>query len=230
MVLNNKIKYCILFITLTLVFSCKTKKKDTSTTENYTSDSLIVQKDTLERQYEVLTDNSKLYFPTNQELNKKIAFYQHLGFFEKIHLKNGVTIIGLSKGIEKNIINSIESNKPIDKKEWHNFSRVTFIGNTTKIDETKSIHQIKNLIEILRAYPKVNIKIGGYTDSEGDARDNFILSDKRAENFMKILIAKGINRSRLRFEGYGENFAIATNETEKGRALNRRVSCRLTKK
>ncbi len=83
---------------------------------------------------------------------------------------------------------------------------------------------------ILKAYPNVNLKIGGYTDNVGDDAANLKLSAARAEATSKALLDRGIATGRLEAEGYGEQHPIASNETEEGRQRNRRIDVRVTKK
>ncbi len=68
-----------------------------------------------------------------------------------------------------------------------------------------------------------NYRIVGHTDSQGDEQSNLILSRLRAESVMAYLIGKGIDPERLSTEGAGESDPIAPNDTEAGRARNRRI-------
>jgi outer membrane protein OmpA-like peptidoglycan-associated protein len=80
------------------------------------------------------------------------------------------------------------------------------------------------VVAILNAYPAVKIKIGGYTDNTGDAQANLELSGKRAVKVMEAIVAAGIAADRVEAEGYGDQFQIADNGTEEGRAQNRRTA------
>ena len=73
------------------------------------------------------------------------------------------------------------------------------------------------------------MKISAHTDSKGSDEYNLELSQKRAESVVNYLIAKGIDSGRLIAKGYGETRQVATNDTEEGRALNRRVEMRIIK-
>jgi len=96
--------------------------------------------------------------------------------------------------------------------------------------KAESDEQLKNIAEILKAFPAVKVKIGGYTDNVGDPADNMKLSQARAENVMKQLVALGIAADRMTAEGYGEQHPIADNNDPAGRAMNRRISLRVTAK
>lgn len=76
----------------------------------------------------------------------------------------------------------------------------------------------------------MTIKLGGYTDNKGPADVNLKLSRERAENVMAGLVQLGIDAGRLKAEGYGEQYPVAGNETEEGRAQNRRIDIRVTGK
>lgn len=67
------------------------------------------------------------------------------------------------------------------------------------------------------------IEVAGHTDSQGDSQYNLMLSLLRAENVRRYLVEKGVSRYRLFVKGYGETRPVAPNDTEEGRAQNRRV-------
>ena len=96
--------------------------------------------------------------------------------------------------------------------------------------KAESKRQLENLAEILKAYPNVNLKIGGYTDSTGDNNFNMKLSQERANVAMAELVKLGIDKKRLEAEGYGSQHPVATNDTPEGRAQNRRIDVRVTQK
>jgi K(+)-stimulated pyrophosphate-energized sodium pump len=150
---------------------------------------------------------------------------------EIIHkkLSSGVELDFPENGIENNLIKFIESDSKVDKETWFDFADLNFESGSTKLDEA-STQEVKNIAEILKAYPNVNIKLGGYTDNTGDANANLKLSGDRAKAVKAALTGLGIADSRLESEGYGQEHPIASNDTEEGRAQNRRISVRVTKK
>jgi outer membrane protein OmpA-like peptidoglycan-associated protein len=83
--------------------------------------------------------------------------------------------------------------------------------------------ELNNLLKILGEYPKMCIKIMGHTDNQNSDAYNITLSYNRAMACVKYLTKKGINPNRLTWQGYGERVPITTNETEEGKAANRRV-------
>ncbi|HVU58168.1 MAG TPA: OmpA family protein [Puia sp.] len=91
-----------------------------------------------------------------------------------------------------------------------------------------SFPALDEVVGMLKEIPSLKIEIQGHTDSVGVAGDNLLLSQRRAEAVMKYLTRKGaIDEQRLKAFGYGPMRPIATNTTEEGRALNRRVEFRI---
>ena len=153
-----------------------------------------------------------------------------LGAFFKRKLPSGIELNIPENGIENKLVTFIEDkSKPVDKTTWFNFGRLLFeTGKATLKPESKE--EVKNIAEILKAFPEVNIKIGGYTDNTGSADLNRKLSQERADAVMTELVQLGIGKARLAAEGYGSEHPEASNDTEAGRAQNRRIAVRVTKK
>jgi outer membrane protein OmpA-like peptidoglycan-associated protein len=82
---------------------------------------------------------------------------------------------------------------------------------------------IDELKTYLQSKPTMKIAIYGHTDNVGNANDNIVLSQSRAKEVMEYLISQGIDAKRLAYEGFGANKPKASNATEEGRAINRRV-------
>ena len=150
------------------------------------------------------------------------------GWFRK--LSSGFELRGDSTGIERGLVEFIESGAPVDKTTWFNFDRLTFKTGSAELDMDKSTDQLNNIAEILKAFPLAGLKIGGYTDNTGDEAANMTLSKARAETGMNALTGLGIEKGRLEAEGYGSQHPVADNATEEGRAKNRRIAVRVTKK
>ncbi len=82
---------------------------------------------------------------------------------------------------------------------------------------------LEEVFESLREWPEIRVEIRGHTDSIGSKKANQKLSQERAESVKEYLVARGIDPSRLRAVGFGEEDPIADNKSAEGRALNRRV-------
>lgn len=145
-------------------------------------------------------------------------------------LATGFELRGVKGGIENALIEFIQSDKPVDKTTWFNFDRLTFRTGSAEIDMDKSQDQLNNIYQILRAFPSVKLKVGGYTDNTGNEALNMKLSQDRAEATVAALEAMGVEEGRLTAEGYGSQHPVASNETEEGRAQNRRIAVRVMEK
>jgi OmpA-OmpF porin, OOP family len=156
------------------------------------------------------------------------AVGQASDFFEKT-LSTGYAIKATKDGFESKLVGFIESNEAISQDLWFNMDGITFDTNKATI-KAESSGQIKHVAEILKAFPKVKIKIGGYTDNTGNAKVNQKLSTNRASAVKKALVTQGIEAGRLDAEGYGSEHPVASNDTDEGRQKNRRIDVRVTKK
>jgi outer membrane protein OmpA-like peptidoglycan-associated protein len=83
---------------------------------------------------------------------------------------------------------------------------------------------LRELAGTLQKYPDTNIIIEGHTDSKGADAYNQTLSENRANAVADYVVAQGVSRSRLTTKGYGETSPVASNDTDEGRAQNRRVN------
>ncbi len=146
-------------------------------------------------------------------------------------LPSGFELANASEGgIENNLITFIEdANRVVDKETWFDFDHLLFDTGKATL-QLESQVQLQNVAEILKAFPKVNLKIGGYTDNQGDPKANLRLSVDRAHNVKNELIKLGIDAKRLEADGYGDKHPIGDNATEEGRQKNRRISVRVTQK
>jgi len=99
---------------------------------------------------------------------------------------------------------------------------VNFESGNSNINKTsKSI--LNSIVDVLKKNPNYKLDIKGYTDTDGDENMNLRLSDSRAKIVKKYLTKRGISDKRLFTKGFGEQNPIADNNTEEGKAKNRRV-------
>lgn len=91
----------------------------------------------------------------------------------------------------------------------------------------QSYNDLHTLIELLNAYPTMKIELRGHTDNQGTVERNRVLSDARAKAVADYLIEHGIDRTRLRWKGFGKSLPTDTNATPEGRQNNRRVEYRI---
>jgi outer membrane protein OmpA-like peptidoglycan-associated protein len=83
--------------------------------------------------------------------------------------------------------------------------------------------ELDKLVKLMTTNAKMRIEVGGHTDNVGNDAANQLLSEERANAVRDFLIAHGIEASRVVAKGYGETRPVATNDTDEGRALNRRT-------
>jgi outer membrane protein OmpA-like peptidoglycan-associated protein len=93
--------------------------------------------------------------------------------------------------------------------------------------KNESIVELNKLYDFLVSNPSLKIEIGGHTDNTGSIDYNQRLSDNRAKSVVDYLLGKGIDKPRLTSHGYGESQPVASNETEEGKALNRRTEFKI---
>jgi outer membrane protein OmpA-like peptidoglycan-associated protein len=154
----------------------------------------------------------------------------NLGAFVKRSLPGGVELNVPENGVESHLLSFItDANRPVSDTVWFNFDRLLFETGSSKLSPT-SKEQVDNIAAILKAYPAVNIKLGGYTDNVGNAAANQKLSGDRANTVKAALVERGIAAGRLAAEGYGDAHPVADNSTPEGREQNRRIAIRVTKK
>jgi OOP family OmpA-OmpF porin len=82
---------------------------------------------------------------------------------------------------------------------------------------------LNKVADCFKQYPNISFEIQGHTDSKGTTEYNQKLSERRANAVMEYLILRGAARDRLKAVGYGASDPVASNNTDEGRAQNRRV-------
>ncbi len=93
--------------------------------------------------------------------------------------------------------------------------------------KSDSENELAKLIEFLKNNPERKIEISGHTDNVGSAEHNRVLSENRAKSVYNYLIEKGIDQDKLTYKGYGDTQPITSNETDKGKAQNRRTEFKI---
>jgi len=99
---------------------------------------------------------------------------------------------------------------------------VLFESGQTELKEEAHASLVE-VVDLLQSEPDKNIRIEGHTDATGDAVTNLKISAQRANEVLEALVALGVDSARVTTAGMGEDFPIASNETEEGRGRNRRV-------
>jgi outer membrane protein OmpA-like peptidoglycan-associated protein len=144
----------------------------------------------------------------------------------KVKLPGGTELDAFKGGIEDQLVaflNNISS-RP-GKDVWFDFDNLNFKTGSADIT-AESMKQVQNIAAILKAYPKLKIKIGGYTDKTGDSVANIKLSTSRAESVVAALKNTDANPAQVTgAEGYGSTFAkAAADAPDEERKKDRRIS------
>ena len=112
--------------------------------------------------------------------------------------------------------------EPIELNKSYQINDIYFDFNKYELTN-ESMAVLDQLIEFLNENSKITIQVQGHTDNIGNDADNLHLSDNRAKSVFNYLLDKGIKSSRLTYKGFGKTMPVANNETEEGRARNRRT-------
>jgi outer membrane protein OmpA-like peptidoglycan-associated protein len=89
--------------------------------------------------------------------------------------------------------------------------------------KSEGVVELNKMADVLAKYADDRVKIEGHTDSQGDAKHNQALSEKRANAVKTILVSRGVQEKQIEVHGFGESKPVADNGTAEGRAKNRRV-------
>jgi outer membrane protein OmpA-like peptidoglycan-associated protein len=147
----------------------------------------------------------------------------------KVKLPNGTELDAYKGGIEDKLVAFLGTDyKALGadslKKIWFDFDNLNFETGKASIT-TESQKQIDNITAILKAFPTVKLKIGGYTDKTGNEETNKKLSDERAKAVKAALDKAGVAAQVPEAQGYGSEFAkFPATASESDRVTDRHVS------
>lgn len=153
----------------------------------------------------------------------------------EVTLANGTKLQAYPGGIEDQMVKFIQSDEYKSatndtlKEKWFNFDDLNFVTGKTELTP-ESKRQLDNITAILKAYPDVKIKVGGYTDKTGNDDNNLKLSDGRAKAVQAALQKAGVGSQVPEAEGYGEKFAkVEESASDEARKADRKTAIRLIK-
>jgi outer membrane protein OmpA-like peptidoglycan-associated protein/tetratricopeptide (TPR) repeat protein len=96
--------------------------------------------------------------------------------------------------------------------------------------KSESRIELNKVVKLMNDNPTLVVELSGHTDNTGTAEYNQTLSENRALSVRNYLVENGIDEARMTYKGYGLTMPIATNETEEGRATNRRTELKILEK
>ena len=106
--------------------------------------------------------------------------------------------------------------------------RDTFFESNSDVIEPVGCTEIGTVAEVVKKYPETNISVDVHTDCVRSEEVNIALSELQAWIIKKALVDEGVAPSRVTARGWGESRPVASNATEAGRKVNRRITIMLT--
>jgi len=141
---------------------------------------------------------------------------------EQVRLCGGDTLSLMNGSFNYNLARFLVQGNNTELPKTFVFDNLNFDSDTTNL--TPPSHQtVNDLVTILKSCPNTQVQLVGYTDNTGDAASNMTLSQNRATAIRDMLAAGGISADRMTTAGYGQDRPIASNDTEDGKARNRRT-------
>lgn len=117
--------------------------------------------------------------------------------------------------------------KPVDIATALNIQIINFATGSDNIpDANKSV--LNQAAALMKKVPNVALTVKGFTDSVGNAESNKKLSHERAQSVVDYLVSQGVDQSKLKAEGFGQENPIADNATAEGKFKNRRIEFEVT--
>ena len=123
---------------------------------------------------------------------------------------------------KKSVKDLIIALEKIDKNKIEILNNIYFDTNSSELKPESTV-ELSKLAELIWRNPTLKVEISGHTDNVGSAEANLDLSKRRAQAVVDYLLSEGLNNTNIKAVGYGETKPMAPNDSEIGRALNRRI-------
>jgi outer membrane protein OmpA-like peptidoglycan-associated protein len=147
----------------------------------------------------------------------------------RVELPGGTNISVPQGSINYNLARFLADKSATDLPKTFVFDHLNFDSATTHLTP-ESVATVNNLAVVLKAYPNAHIQLVGHTDNAGSPTANQTLSLDRANAVKDTLVAQGVGADRISTAGYGQDRPVTSNDTEAGRAQNRRLELNVTSK
>ena len=199
------------------VFDVKSRKRLKADFElyNLNNGNLVSRSESDDRTGEFL-----ICIPTNCDYMLNVTRPGYLFYSDNFTLKG---VYHLDKPFLKDVpLKPIESGESIVLKN-------IFYETDSYALKPESKYELNKIVTFMKSNPSVHIEISGHTDTVGTADYNQVLSENRAKSVVNYLIENGIESERLSYKGFGFSKPIDSNDTEAGRAANRRTELKIVK-
>jgi OmpA-OmpF porin, OOP family len=147
----------------------------------------------------------------------------------RIDLPGGANISVPQGSINYNLARFLADKSATDVPKTFVFDHLNFDSATTNLTP-ESVATVNDLASVLKAYPSAQVQLVGHTDNTGLPAANQTLSLDRANAIKGTLVAQGVGADRISTAGYGPDRPVASNDSEAGRAQNRRLELNVTSK
>jgi OOP family OmpA-OmpF porin len=147
----------------------------------------------------------------------------------RVELPGGTNISVPQGSINYNLARFLADKSAADVPKTFVFDHLNFDSATTNLTP-ESVATVNDLAAVLKAYPSAQVQLVGHTDNTGLPAANQTLSLDRANAIKSTLVAQGVGADRISTAGYGSDRPVASNDTEAGRAQNRRLELNVTSK
>ncbi|MES2590505.1 MAG: OmpA family protein [Bacteroidota bacterium] len=180
-------------------------------------------KPTAEKQNVIALLSKPVHKYTDQEIIRLANYIKSLERADStaiVFAKNQSDTLALVKVIPKD--STLILNTEIEK-----YSRLVFFNFNSSSLKEESYKPLNEVVTILKSNKSLIFVVEGHTDNVGTSEYNMALSKRRVSTVKRHLISKGIASARVTSKGFGEEAPIDTNDTDEGRAKNRRVEIKV---
>lgn len=173
---------------------------------------------------DLLRDSTHRY--NDAQIIKLAKYIKHL---EKLDAENNAEIAA-KKHIEDSLALASKNVNVSEQQEIDKLEKLIFFDFNSYVLKAESHKPLDDAAAILKKYSDLSFVIEGHTDNVGADAYNLNLSKERAKSVMNYLVSKGVSATKISSVGYGEAKPTATNDTEEGKAKNRRVEIKASRK
>lgn len=171
---------------------------------------------------------------SSESVDKDGNYIYPIGGKRELELPSGETMSVGGRAAEYSLLRffsnpdllSQADRKNFKKNEWIVLDKIYFESNSS-VMKKESEEQLLNLYLLLKEFPEIKIKVGGFMNDSGNSDNDLRISMDRAHVVKEFLVKSGVDESRVQAEGYGSDDLICKENTAVCQAKNRRVSIRV---